>query len=165
MVNAGREEKLRASAQRLIDEAAQGKLHSAPSGEVVFRKPKFPGYVFLVLFVVVFLVVRISLIYSDNAFYTAVRPMTATQVSQLVLLSLLPLSFAIRQFRYRVRVSQDELTISDLTTKTVPLRGQRPAHDARVRNLLVRKRPAVNGSVKRPIACVRAKTPCRGDRR
>ena len=39
-----------------------------------------------------------------------------------VLLAIRPLVMGIRSLRYSVRVSNDELTISDLTTKSVPLR-------------------------------------------
>lgn len=41
----------------------------------------------------------------------------------VVLLAIGPLVMGIRSLRYSVRVSNDELTLSDLTTKSVPLRA------------------------------------------
>jgi hypothetical protein len=121
MYLAQRDKSARDSAQKLIANAGHHKTDSAGSGEVLFRKARLPGYLLLLLFLCVFGIAAYSLIYNWGSLHTAARPLTGFSASMGILISLLPLAMAIRELRYTVRVSEDELVISDLTTKSVPL--------------------------------------------
>jgi hypothetical protein len=114
------EEKLRAGAQKLLDERATVKSQPASFGEVVFHKSRLSGFIFLgmLLLLVPFVC---DLTYFDGSLHTKLRSLTGFQFSGLILICLLPLSFAFRIFRYRVSVSDHALTITDLSTRSVPL--------------------------------------------
>jgi hypothetical protein len=104
-------EKVRAKAQELI----ANPVRLPPGGERVFRKPKLFGYMLILFFIGILGMAAYSVIHSTGL----VRVVGAGVV---VLLAISPLVMGIRSLRYSVRVSNDELTISDLTTKSVPLR-------------------------------------------
>jgi hypothetical protein len=104
-------EKVRAKAQELI----ANPVRLPPGGERVFRKPKLFGYMLILFFIGILGMATYSVIHSTGL----ARGVGAGVV---VLLAISPLVMGIRSLRYSVRVSNDELTISDLTTKSVPLR-------------------------------------------
>jgi peroxiredoxin len=104
-------EKVRAKAQELI----ANPVRLPPGGERVFRKPKLFGYMLILFFIGILGMATYSVIHSTGL----VRGLGAGVV---VLLAISPLVMGVRSLRYSVRVSNNELTISDLTTKSVPLR-------------------------------------------
>jgi len=105
------------SAQKLI--ADPGHL---PSGQVVFRKPRLTGYLLsLVSFLVLFAVLT-SLIYGSGSLHFAVRPL-GLSTGLAILISLVPIIMVVKEFRYTIRVTDDELVISDFTTKRIALRN------------------------------------------
>jgi hypothetical protein len=112
------DERARERAEKLIANAGHQKTHSAPLGEMVFRKPRLSGYLYFLLFFGVFCMALYGLIYNWTSLHTAARPLTGFSVGIGMFLSLIPLGLAVRQLRYTVRISDDELTITDLTTRT-----------------------------------------------
>jgi hypothetical protein len=122
MYLAQRDERVRERAEKLIAKAGHQKTHSAPLGEMVFRKPRLSGYLILLLFFWVFCIALYGLIYNWISLHTAARPVTGFSAGMVLLASLALLAMAVRQFRYSACVSDDELTITDLTTRSVPLR-------------------------------------------
>jgi hypothetical protein len=111
LLSAREAEKVRAKAQELI----ANPVRLPPGGERVFRKPKLSGYMLILLFICIL----------GMAAYSVIRSQGLLRIEGagiVVLLAIAPLVMGIRSLRYSVRVSNVELTISDLTTKSVPLR-------------------------------------------
>jgi hypothetical protein len=104
-------EKVRAKAQELI----ANPVLLPPGGERVFRKPKLFGYMLILLFIFILGMAAYSVIHSPGL-------LRIVSTGVVVLVAVSPLVMGIRSLRYSVRVSNDELTISDLTTKRVSLR-------------------------------------------
>ncbi len=112
MVLSAREaEKVRAKAQEMI----ANPVRLPPGGERVFRRPRLFGYMLILLFIGILGMAAYSVIHSPGL-------LRIVSAGIVVLLAISPLVMGIRSLRYSVRVSNDELTISDLTTKSVPLR-------------------------------------------
>lgn len=122
MYVARRDSGVRRDAERLIAEAGRAAIRAAPSGEVVFRKPRLFGFVLFVLFLLFLCVALYGLRFNLGSLNGAGRPFTSFSAAVVILISLVPLVMAVRQWRYTVRLSDDELTISAFITRTVPLR-------------------------------------------
>jgi hypothetical protein len=88
------------------------------NGELVFRKPKLFGYALIFLFVSFCAMAVYSVIHNGRVLNIA-----GLRAGTVVLIGLYPLAIGMRSLRYAVRVSTDELLISDFTTKVVPLRN------------------------------------------
>jgi hypothetical protein len=86
-------------------------------GEIVFRKPKAAGYMLILLFIFILCLATYSVVHSPGLLH-----IEGIRAGIVVLIGLYPLAMGIRSLRYEVRVSNDELTMSDLTTRSVPLR-------------------------------------------
>lgn len=104
-------EKVRAQAQGLI----ANPVRLPPGGERVFRKPKLFGFMLILLFIGILGMAAYSVSHSPGV-------LRIVSAGIVVLLAISPLVMGIRSLRYSVRVSNNELTISDFSTKTVPLR-------------------------------------------
>jgi hypothetical protein len=87
------------------------------SGEMIFRKPKLAGYMLILLFVFVAGMATYSVIHGRG-----LLDIERLRAGIIVLIALYPLAMGIRSLRYKVRVSNDELIISDLATKRAPLK-------------------------------------------
>ena len=104
-------EKVRAKAQELI----ANPVRLPPGGERVFRKPKLFGFMLILLFIGILGMAAYSVSHSPGL-------SRIVSAGIVVLLAISPLVIGIRSLRYSVRVSNNELTISNFTTKTVSLR-------------------------------------------
>jgi hypothetical protein len=104
-------EKVRAKAQELI----ANPVRLPPGGEREFRKPKLFGYMLILFFIGILCMAAYSVIHSPGL-------LRVVGAGMVVLLAIGALVMGIRSLRYCVRVSNDELTISDFTTRSVPLR-------------------------------------------
>jgi len=93
--------------------------------EIVFRKPRALGGMLILSFVVICCLATYSLIHNWGSMHTTLDRLKGFFAGVLVLIAVDPLIRGIRDLRYRVRVSTDELVISDRTTKSVPLRDIR----------------------------------------
>jgi hypothetical protein len=111
LLSAREAEKVRAKAQELL----ASPVRLPPGAERVFRKPKLFGYMLILLFIFILGMAAYSVSHSRSL-------LRIEGAGIVVLLAISPLVMGIRSLRYSVRVSNDELTISDLTTKSVPLR-------------------------------------------
>lgn len=105
-------------AQRLQEELIANPPQLPPNGEMVFRKPKLFGYMLIFLFVGICAMAVYGVIHSGG-----VLNITGLRAATVILIGLYPLAMGIRSLRYAVRVSTDELILSDSTTKVVPLRN------------------------------------------
>ena len=114
MYLARREQSTIESAQRLI---ANPERHMPPGGDVVFRKPRLSGLMLILLFLWILGLAVYSVVHSRGLLH-----IEGIRAGIVVLIGLYPLAMGIRSLRYKVRVSNDELTISDLTSRSVPLR-------------------------------------------
>lgn len=119
MYVAQRDRNVRRDADKLVADA----LHSsAPSGEVVFRKSRLFGFLLFMLFLLFLGAALYGLRFNLGSLNSADRPFTGFSAGIVILISLIPLAMAVWQWRYTVRVSDDELAISTFTTRTVQLR-------------------------------------------
>jgi hypothetical protein len=109
--------------QRTIDSAQ--KLIANPehlqSGQVTFRKHRLAGYLLSLVSLLVLFAVLTSLIYSSGSFHFAVRPL-GFSTGLVILILLVPIIMTVKEFRYTICVTDDELVISDFTTKRITLR-------------------------------------------
>jgi hypothetical protein len=122
MYVAQRDRGVRTDAEKLIAEAGHGATRSAPNGDVVFRKPRLFGYLFFLLFLLILCAALYGLWFNLGSLNSAGLPFTGVSAGIVILISLIPLAMAVRQWRYTVRVSDNELAISTFTTKIVLLR-------------------------------------------
>jgi hypothetical protein len=104
-------------ARGLVENPAQDN-----GGEIVFRKPRVLGYTLIVFFVAMCCMAAYSLIHSGDSLHTTAARQKGFLAGFLVLIASSPLIRGIRDLRYTVRVSPDEVIISDRTTRSVPLR-------------------------------------------
>jgi hypothetical protein len=122
MYVAQRDKGVRRDAAKLIADAGQSTIaRSALNGEVVFRKPRLFGFLFFLLFLLILCAALDGLRFNLGSLNSAGRPFTGFSAGIGILISLVPLAMAVRQWRYTVRVSDNELAISTFTTRTVPL--------------------------------------------
>ena len=122
MYVAGRDRNVRGEAEKRIAEAARRATRSASGGEVVFRKPRRSGCLFLVLFLLILGVSLHGLRFADGSVNRAGRPFTTFSARIEILFSLPFLAIAVWQWKYKVRVSDRELSITGFTTRVVRLR-------------------------------------------
>ena len=99
--------------------------------EIVLRKPRVLGCMLTVSFVVICCLATYSLAHNWGAMHTTLDRLKGFFAGVLVLIAVDPLISGIRDLRFRVRVSTEELVISDRTTKSVPLRDIREVQQAR----------------------------------
>jgi hypothetical protein len=121
MYVARRDRGVSGDAEKLIADAGHRTTRSAPSGEVIFRKPKLFGLLLFILFLLFLCATLYGLRFNLGSMNRAGRPFTGFSAGIGILISLVPLAMAFWQWKYRVRVSDKELAISSFTTRTVQL--------------------------------------------
>jgi hypothetical protein len=111
------EQKTIDTARRLIQDPAQDN-----GAEIVFRKPRVLGYMLIVFFVAMCCLAAYSVIHNWGTSHTTADRLKGLFAGFLVLIALNPLIRGVRDLRYTIRISPDELIVSDRTTRSVPLR-------------------------------------------
>ncbi|HEY2533966.1 MAG TPA: hypothetical protein VGJ20_39600, partial [Xanthobacteraceae bacterium] len=86
----------------------------------MFRKPKAAGLMLVLLFVTVAALAAYSMAHTGCLVH-----IEGIKAGVIVLMAVWPLIMGIRSLRYNVRVSNDTLTISNATTKSVRLQDIR----------------------------------------
>lgn len=121
MYVAQRDKGVRRDAAKVIADAGRIGTDSRLSGEVVFRKPRLFGFLFFLLFLLIISAALYGLRFNSGSLNSAGRPFTGLSAGLVILISLIPLAMAIRQWKYTVRVSDRELAISTFATTSVSL--------------------------------------------
>lgn len=121
MYVAQRDRGVRRDAEKLIAGAEHSATGPARSGEHVFRKSKRLGFLFFLLFLLILCAAIYGLRFNLGSLNRAGRPFTGFSAGIEILISLVPLALAVWQWTYTVRVTDNELAISSLTTRSVPL--------------------------------------------
>jgi hypothetical protein len=120
MYVAERDRDVRGAAEKLIADTAHSEIGPL-NREVIFRKPRLFGFLLFLLFLLFLCAALYGLWFNMGSLNRAGRPFTGLSAGIEILISLVPLAMAVWQWKYSVRVSGKELTISTFTTRTVPL--------------------------------------------
>jgi hypothetical protein len=121
MYVAHRDRGVRRDAAKLIADAGHSATGSALNKEFVFRKPRLFGFLFFLLFLLILGAALYGLRFNLGSLNRAGRPFTEFSAGIEILISLVPLAIAVRQWKYTVCVSDKELAIATFTTRTVRL--------------------------------------------
>jgi hypothetical protein len=88
-------------------------------GNVIFRKTRVSGFLFFLFFLLILSAAIYGLKFDLGSLNRAGKPFTAVSAYIEMLISAVPLAIAVRQWIYKVSVSDRGLAISAFTTRTV----------------------------------------------
>jgi hypothetical protein len=114
-----RDRRLRADAEKLIREAGAKAAGSVLTGNVVFRKSRVSGILLALLFLGLLFWAIYGLRFNLGTLNKAGVPLTSFVAWIEILLCTVPLAFAVRQWFYKAVISDEGLSISSFTTRTV----------------------------------------------
>jgi hypothetical protein len=116
---AQRDMRVRRNAEKLIEDAGHNADDSTLDGDVIFRKTRVSGFLFFLFFLLILSAAIYGLKFDLGSLNRAGKPFTALSAYIEILFSAVPLAIAVRQWIYKVSVSDRGLAISAFTTRTV----------------------------------------------
>jgi hypothetical protein len=114
-----REMRVHRDAEQFIQDGGHTAGDSLLNREVIFRKSWLSGFIFFLFFLLILSAGIYGLKFDLGSLNKAGKPFTAVSAYIEMLMSAVPLMTAVRQWIYKVCVSDRRLAISAFTTRTV----------------------------------------------
>ncbi len=111
--------RVRGDAERIIKEAGTKAGASLRTENVTYRKPRRVGFLFFVLFLVLFLASIYDINFNLDSLNRYGHPITLFGAIIGILISMVPLVIAVNQWLYSVSISDDGIVISAFRTRRV----------------------------------------------